>query len=107
MTTKSKSIEERFQKLSEVEHVLKRPGRYIGSIETHDAENWVTLGRQDLAGCSSEHAYNPGFLKIFDEVITNSSDHSKRAEGKHLDTIKVEVDKERHHLRLRQRRHPC
>jgi DNA topoisomerase-2 len=39
-----------------------------------------------------EVTYNPGFLKLFDEVISNSADHSKRPEGKHLDTIRVEVD---------------
>lgn len=91
MTTKS--IEQRFQKLSEVEHVLKRPGRYIGSIETHEAENWVTLEDKPGRMFKRPTAYNPGFLKIFDEVITNSSDHSKRSEGKHLNIIKVEVDK--------------
>lgn len=39
-----------------------------------------------------EITYNPGFLKLFDEVVSNSSDHSKRDEGKGLDTIKVDVN---------------
>jgi DNA topoisomerase-2 len=41
-----------------------------------------------------EVTWNPGFLKLFDEIITNSVDHSKRPEGKHLDTIKVEINRE-------------
>jgi DNA topoisomerase-2 len=36
--------------------------------------------------------WNPGLIKLFDEIISNSVDHSKRPEGKHLDTIKVEID---------------
>ena len=35
--------------------------------------------------------YNPGFIKLFDEIISNSVDESKR-EGTKLDTIKVEID---------------
>jgi DNA topoisomerase-2 len=39
----------------------------------------------------SEITYNPGFLKIFDEIVTNSVDESKR-EGSKLNTIKVTID---------------
>jgi DNA topoisomerase-2 len=41
-----------------------------------------------------EITYNPGFLKIFDEIITNSVDENKR-KGSQLDTIKVSIDKDR------------
>jgi DNA topoisomerase-2 len=41
-----------------------------------------------------EITYNPGFLKIFDEIITNSVDENKR-KGTQLDTIKVTIDKNR------------
>lgn len=87
----SKSIEQKFKKLSEVEHVLHRPGRYIGAIAPHTEETWVydmsTNTMQKM-----EMTYNPGFLKLFDEVISNSVDHSKRPEGKHLDVIRVDVN---------------
>jgi DNA topoisomerase-2 len=36
----------------------------------------------------------PGFQKMFDEIITNSVDFSKTPAGKHVDTIKVEVNRE-------------
>jgi DNA gyrase/topoisomerase IV subunit B len=86
-----KTIEQKYKKLSEVEHVLLRPGRYIGSISPHTEETYV----YDLASkrmVKKTVTYNPGFLKIFDEIISNSVDHSKRPEGKHLDIIRVEVD---------------
>lgn len=87
----AKTIEQQFKKLNEVEHVLLRPGRYIGSVKPHEGDEWMpneVTKKMEKRGV----VYNPGFLKLFDEVISNSVDHSKRPEGKHLDTIKVEVD---------------
>jgi DNA topoisomerase-2 len=95
MTTK-KTIEERFKLLTPVEHVLKRPGRYLGSVKPHTAECWVNVIENDLPISKMEKrtvTWNPGLLKMFDEIISNSVDHSKRPEGKHLDTIKVEIDR--------------
>jgi len=90
----AKTIEQRFVKLSEVDHVLLRPGRYIGSIKPHTAVEFVpnVKSATDVSMVKGQYTYNPGFLKLFDEVISNSADHSKRPEGKHLDTIRVEVD---------------
>ena len=89
----TKSIEQQYKKLNEVEHVLLRPGRYIGSVKPHESEEWLpneeTKKMEKVAV-----TFNPGFLKLFDEVISNSVDHAKRAEGKHLDIIRVDVDRE-------------
>lgn len=87
----TKSIEAKYKKLSEVEHVLHRPGRYIGSITPHTSVEYVP--NTDSKMIQKEVTYNPGFLKLFDEVISNSADHSKREEGSNLDTIKVDIDK--------------
>jgi DNA topoisomerase-2 len=92
--TKDKTIEQKFRKLSEIEHCLLRPGRYIGSITPHTSQEYIPVVKSatDVSMVRREVTYNPGFLKLFDEVISNSADHSKRPEGKHLDTIRVEVD---------------
>ena len=93
MTIKTKSIEQKFRKLTEVEHVLARPGRYIGSIAAHKALEWIpTEGSTKPEMSQREVTYNPGFLKLFDEVISNSADEAKRP-GSKLDIIRVEVDK--------------
>ena len=87
-----KTVEERYRKLTDIEHVLLRPGMYVGSTQAHTADCWVydeatkKMNKQSVT-------WNPGLQKLFDEVISNSVDHSKRAEGKHLDQIKVEIDK--------------
>lgn len=90
----AKSIEQKFKKLSEVEHVLLRPGRYIGSISPHTEDAYVydTATKRMV---KRSVTYNPGFIKLFDEVISNSVDHSKRPEGKNLNVIRVDVDPEK------------
>lgn len=89
MKKTQKTIEEKFKKLTEVEHCLMRPGRYLGSINPHTSQTWLY---QPDKMVKQECTWNPAFIKMFDEVISNSVDHSKREEGKHLTTIKVEVD---------------
>lgn len=86
------SITQKYRRLTDVEHVLLRPGRYIGSVKPHTARTWFVADSGDKM-VNQDLTWNPGFVKLFDEVISNSVDHSKRAEGKHLDTIKVEIDK--------------
>lgn len=87
-----KTIEEKYKRLTDVEHCLKRPGRYIGAIKPHTADTW-TIDRVIHKMQKQNLTWNPGLIKLFDEVISNAVDHSKRPEGKHLDTIKVEVNR--------------
>jgi len=87
----TKSIEQKYKKLTDIEHVLIRPSRYVGSIKPHTAEAWVVDAGPKMVKQST--TWNPGLIKLFDEVISNAVDHSKRPEGKHLDTIKVDIDR--------------
>ncbi len=83
------SIDKKFQKLDDIEHVILRPGMYIGSIKPHTSNKWlISESGVEL----KEVTYNPGFLKIFDEIITNSVDESKR-KGSKLNIIKVNIDR--------------
>lgn len=82
------SVDKKFQKLDDIEHVILRPGMYIGSIKPHTSNKWLINNNSVEL---KETTYNPGFLKIFDEIITNSVDESKR-KGSKLNTIKVNVD---------------
>lgn len=83
--TKQKTIEQQYQKLDEISHVLLRSGRYIGSTSNETALAWVV---DDGKFVQRSVTWNPGFLKLFDEIISNSVDESKRS-GTSLDTIKV------------------
>ena len=68
------SIDKKFQKLDDISHVIARPGMYIGSIKPHTSVKWIV---EENKMVQREITYNPGFLKIFDEIITNSVDESK------------------------------
>ncbi len=82
------SVDKKFQKLDDIDHVILRPGMYIGSIKPHTSTRWLI---DDDKMKQKEITYNPGFLKIFDEIITNSVDESKR-KGSKLNIIKVNID---------------
>ena len=85
------SIDKKFKKLDDIEHVILRPGMYIGSIKPHTSDKWLI--NEEGKAENREVTYNPGFLKIFDEIITNSVDESKR-KGSTLNTIKVKISKD-------------
>jgi DNA topoisomerase-2 len=83
------SIEKKYQKLSDTEHVLARPGMYIGSIKPHTEEVYL-FNKNNTSFEPVEITYNPGLLKMFDEIISNSVDEHKR--NPKLNQIKVNVD---------------
>ena len=69
----------KYQKMSDKEHILKKPDTYIGSIEMAEAETFV----YDSATSSIVHRtihYIPGLYKLFDEGAVNSRDHFVRQE---------------------------
>lgn len=84
-----KTIEETYQMMSHHEHILKRPDMYIGSVNNKKDLAWVF--KKDKIK-QKEVEYVPGFLKIVDEAITNSMDHSQRHSD--VTTIKVDVSSE-------------
>jgi hypothetical protein len=67
---KPKTIEERYQKKSQREHVLIRPDTYIGSVMPITEEMFVYDADQD-AIVKKEITYTPGLFKIFDESKYN------------------------------------
>jgi len=86
---KEKTIEETYKKMSQREHVLHRPGMYIGSVDKSIEELWVWDTKTSKM-VKRMVEFSPGFLKIFDEVLTNALDHSNRDST--VDKIKVDFD---------------
>jgi DNA topoisomerase-2 len=96
------NIEERYKKLTHKEHILTRPETYIGSIHTDTRDIFLPINCDNFENLKMEYrnvSYSPGFLKIFDEIITNASDHAIRTGlVSHInvnitnDTISVEND---------------
>ena len=87
-----KTIEDRYKKLSHREHVLQRSDTYIGSTNSELQERFIVSDLDNLININIERKlinYNAGFLKIFDEVLSNSSDHFLRT-GK-VKYIKINI----------------
>ena len=76
---KSENIEDTYKKYTQIEHVLARPGMYIGEIATITSEQWI-INNEDKIICKYVK-WNPGIYKIFDEIITNASDECQRNKG--------------------------
>lgn len=85
-----KTVEETYKKLSQREHVLERPGMYIGSVKKQMEELWVCT-ENNFKMEKRMIEYTPGFIKIFDEILTNATDHSFRDST--VSTIKVDYCK--------------
>ena len=86
---KMKSIEEKYRKLDDIDHCLQRPGMYIGSTKTREEEVFLLNEEGKFSRRSAK--LNPAFLKIFDEIISNSADEHRR--NNKLNHIKVLADK--------------
>jgi len=60
--------------LSQLEHILKRPDMYIGSVELLSQIMW-TYDSEQKRMTNREVKYVPGFFKIVDEILVNAADH--------------------------------
>ena len=67
------SKKEVVQKLTHVEHILKRPDSYVGST-THVSEPYWVL--RDGIFVQENLTYSPALLKIFDEILVNAIDRN-------------------------------
>jgi DNA topoisomerase-2 len=93
MTKTKIKIEEQYKKLSHREHILTRPDTYIGNIKTETKDIFTVNdinNLNDIKIIKKTIEYNAGFVKIFDEILVNASDHSIRT-GK-VKSIKVEIN---------------
>ena len=61
----------KWEKLSHLEHVLKRPDSYVGSTKLDTESSWVL---DDGKFVRKNLTYPPALLKIFDEILVNALD---------------------------------
>ena len=91
-----KKIEEKYKVLDHISHILLRPQTYIGSNKPHTSNRWIF---EDDKMIQNEMNFVPSFLKVFDEIITNSVDEHKR--NSQLNKIEVTVDKKNGKISVR------
>ena len=68
---------ENYKKYTQIEHVLERPGMYVGDISDVSSECWI-INQETNTACIKTCRWNPGIFKIFDEILTNASDERQR-----------------------------
>lgn len=69
----------KYQKLSDIEHVLHAPDTYIGSVEQDEIYGW-TYDKNMIKYKKYNHI--SGLYKIFDEALVNARDHYIRMKQK-------------------------
>lgn len=84
-------IEEKYKSLSDVAHILLRPGTYVGSTVLSEPVEEYVYDAEGGRFVARQVRYVPAFLKLFDEIFSNSIDESRR--NRSLDMIKVTVDR--------------
>lgn len=89
---KKKRVSEQYQKLTQLEHIIKRPDTYIGSIERDTRQMWVYNTVTDGMEFR-EVSFVPGLFKIFDEILVNAADNKQN--DKNMDEIRVTIDREK------------
>jgi DNA topoisomerase-2 len=88
----ARTVEQTYQKLTQLEHILLRPDTYIGSVEAVTQPMWV----YDKASKRMQQrtlTYVPGLYKIFDEIMVNAADNKQR--DRSMDTLKVDINREK------------
>ena len=64
---KKETIEETYKKYTQIEHVLARPGMYIGEIATITSEQWILNNKEQII--RKFVCWNPGIYKIFEQFF--------------------------------------
>jgi len=86
------------------EHVLERPGMYIGSIDKDNYDAYVFDQESKMITKKNDVEIIPGLYKIVDEILVNTVDHAARLQDIQarnpdstnlnlVKTIKINIDK--------------
>ena len=74
MTSTDVNLANKYQKKTDIEHILSNPDTYIGSVEEVDTDLWI-LDKTLNKIIEKNIKYIPGLFKLFDEGIVNCRDH--------------------------------
>ena len=79
-----------YKKHTHREHILNLPDTYIGSIENCIEELFIVEGESFKEKAISP--FNPGFYKLFDELLVNAHDHVVRLRQRNSDNPVKKID---------------
>lgn len=79
----------KYQKFTQLEHILKRPDTYIGSLNQDIDKQWI-LNDDQTKMVRQNVTHVPGLYKIYDEILVNAIDQC--VVDKTTDQIKIDID---------------
>lgn len=82
-----------YKTLEDVEHVLEKPGMYVGEIDRITAYRWI-INHKINKFIRKEVSYVPGLEKLFDEVLVNARDQYVDYPNQ-VTEIKVNINQEK------------
>lgn len=77
-----------YKKLTDREHILKRPAMYIGAVDLTQSDEFFLDGDKIVY---SSVSYVPGLIKIINEIIDNSVDVAIKTNFKSSNEISVSI----------------
>jgi len=87
-----KKIEEKYQAMSEIQHVLMRPGMWVGATSEEERQVFIYDSEENKM-TMKDVTYSPAMLKLFDEILSNSCDEYRRKDNMGLTKVVVSLDK--------------
>eukprot|EP01104_Vermistella_antarctica_P003959 TRINITY_DN1436_c0_g1_i2.p1 TRINITY_DN1436_c0_g1~~TRINITY_DN1436_c0_g1_i2.p1 ORF type:complete len:1331 (+),score=257.60 TRINITY_DN1436_c0_g1_i2:141-4133(+) len=113
------SLEDVYQRMSPLEHILVRPDTYVGSTQWNEQPSWIMDRRKNSDITTSTQTngkkastmkqrklkmepkakFIPGLYKIFDEILVNATDNKQR-DPTGMSTIRVDIDRKQGKIRV-------
>ena len=78
-----------YTKMSQREHILKRPDTYIGGVKIQDENHYIICDDKII---NKDIKISPGLLRIFVEIVSNSIDNVWRSKEINVKMSKIKVD---------------
>lgn len=92
------SSKPKYQKLDQIEHVLKRPDMYVGSNKLKLSEEYIAEALESVEDSNKTYKiykknikYPPALLRIFIEALSNALDNVERSKGSKTKCTKISI----------------
>ena len=86
----NKALAKKYKNISQRDHVLLRPGMYLGNINTVEKQTYVY--EDDGKINSKVLPYNEGLVKIVNEAVDNAIDNVFRSTSEYLKQTSIKVN---------------
>lgn len=87
-----KSSKPVYGKMSQIDHILKRPDMYVGSLHPHEYDEFISIPSDEFRFTKKTIIFSPALLRIFIEPLSNAIDNVARNKNSKCTKIKVNID---------------